>query len=149
MSQDPYRLRQREFVHALWLALFPPCVHLFFVLFIGAEADRSSLMLGASVIAAVTVGGWLHKKGYGPFASALAAAWPAVLAVHRQWFWVVDMHSPGGASQAVARALGWEDPSATEAMAVLMAAFGGAGWLGVSFDAWRARRARMQPIGRR
>lgn len=142
MSQDPYRLRQRNFAHALWLVLLPPCAHIFFVLFIGAEADRSSLMLFSSILAAMSVGAYLHKKGYGPFVSPLAAAWPAVLAVDRQWFWTVDMHSPGGAAQAVARALGWADASATEAMAAFMVACGGAGWLFSRIDVWYEKRKR-------
>lgn len=136
MSANPYRLRQKRFAHLIYLGLLPAGVHAFFTLIFGLEADTSGFMLFTAVMAAGAAGAFLGKLKYGPAVSALAAAWPSVLAAWRHWHWSLGMPSPGGSAQAMVRGLGWPDAPMPEAVACVLIPFGAAGWAFMRFDRW-------------
>lgn len=140
MSGDPYRLRQENFAHVLWLGLLPLGLHFATTVFFGLEAETAFAMLLSAALAAFFSGAYLGKKGYGAPAAALAAAWPAVLASHWRWHWAAGLSSPGSAAQSLVRVFGWTDASMTAAVAVITVAAGGAGWLGKRFDRWYKRK---------
>lgn len=129
MKNDPYRLRQKWFVHVLFLVLLPPFVHACAAVLFGLEAEGSAQMLFSVVLAAVSTGIFLRKARYGWLAAALSGAWPGVLGASRHWYWTLDMPSPGGSAQSLVRLLGWTDVSAAAAVAVLLLPCGAAGWL--------------------
>lgn len=97
-----------------------------------------SVMLGAGFTAAV-----FSKEGRGPVESSLLAAWPAIVATWRQWYWAVGMHSPGKAAQGLVRLFGWPDADPAPAVAVTAAAAAAAGWL-----LMRADQVRKEKTGR-
>ena len=136
MKPNPFAGRQKAFRHLVWLGGMPVCVHAFFVVFFGLEAETAGFMLFATVLAAASCGAFLSKAGYGPLASALAAGWPSDIAIWGHWHWGLGMPSPGGSAQSWARMLGWPEPSMTGALAALLLAAGGAGWLFSRTDRW-------------
>lgn len=136
MSGDPYRLRQKRVAHLLWLGLMPAGVHLFFTVIFGLEAETSGFMLFSAVVSAGSIGAFLFKRRYGPVETALAAAWPAVLASWRHWYWSLGMPSPGGSAQGLVRTFGWPDAPSAAAVAAVLVPFGAAGWLFMRFDRW-------------
>lgn len=136
MSGNPYRLRQKEFAHFLWLGLMPIGAHVFFGVFLGLEAEGSGYMLLLTVCAAGAVGVVLGKLKYGPVESSLAAAWPSVLAAWRHWHWALDMPSPGGSAQGLVRLVGWADAPIPGAVAAVLIFSGAAGWLVMRIDRW-------------
>ncbi len=140
MSETSYRLKQEQFAHFLWLGLMPSALHAGFALFVGEEGETSLAMVFSASMAAAFSGRFLGKRGYGPVVSALVSAWPIVAATHWHGYWAVGLSSPGGACQQIVRRLGWSDASATEAVAVLIPAFGAAGWLANRFERWYKKK---------
>jgi hypothetical protein len=129
VKPNPFAGRQKAFQHLIWLALMPVCVHGFFVIMFGSEADSAAVMLFTSILSAVACGAFLCKQGYGPGVSILAAGWPSDLAMWRNWHWAMGMASPGGSAQSLARRFGWPDPSMAGSLTVILLVAGGAGWL--------------------
>ncbi len=140
MTANPYRRRQQGFTHLLWVGLMPAGVHLGLTVLLGFEAEGSVAMLFMTAMSAWAVGAFLSKKGYGPVVSPLAAAWLPAVAAGRHWYWSLDMPSPGGCAQSFFRLLGWNDAPITPAVAVIMAAFGAAGWGFMRFDRWYEKK---------
>jgi len=136
VKPNPFAGRQKAFEHLVWLVGMPVCVHAFFVLFFGLEAETAGFMLFATVMAAGSTGLFLAKGGYGPFVCALFSGWPSDVALAGHWHWTLGMASPGGSAQSWARMLGWRDPSMTWSLTALLAAAGAAGWLFTRSERW-------------
>jgi len=118
----------------------PFCVHAFVTFFFALEADSSGMMLFCAMFASAAAGAFLSKRGYDPVTSAAAAGWPAVLGAWKRAYWAVDLPSPGGAAQGLARSFGWPDPQVSAAVASVLAASGLAGWLFMRFDRWYEKK---------
>ncbi|MBI2385445.1 MAG: hypothetical protein HYV14_05455 [Elusimicrobia bacterium] len=95
----------------------------------GLEAEGSTHMLFASIMAAGSTGMFLRKLRYGWILAAFSGAWPGVLAAWRHWYWDLGMPSPGGSAQALVQALGWADASVAAAIAVVLLPCGAVGWI--------------------
>ena len=128
----------------LWVVAAPAAVHLFMALVIGLEADSSVVVLLGVVFASGFSGFLLALMGYEPLTTAVGASWLPVLFTWRHWYWGMDMHSPGGASQDLVSALGWKSSHAALAVGAVCSACGVAAWLAAQFAHWSAKRSRRK-----
>lgn len=140
MSENPYRLRQENFAHILWLVLMPAGMHIAATVLMGLEIESSLAMMLLSAAAAGFAGAYVCKRGYPLVAAPFAAAWPVVMAAHWHWHWGLGMASPGASSQQIVRSLGWRDASMTASVGVLMGAAGAAGWGAMRFERWYKKK---------
>jgi hypothetical protein len=118
----------------------PAVVHLLMAFFIGLEADSSGVVLMGVIFGAGFTGLFLASMGYEALTTAVGAAWLPMLFTWRHWYWGMDMHSPGGASQNMVAALGWKSSHAALAVGAVCAACGVVGWVVVRLTRWNEQR---------
>lgn len=123
-----------------WVVVLPAVIHLFMSVLIGMEADSSLVVLFGVLFASGFSGLFLASMGYDAFTTAVGASWLPVLFTWRHWYWGMDMHSPGGASQDLVSALGWRSSHAALAVGAVCATCGVAGWAVARVTRWNSKR---------
>ena len=126
--------------HLVYLGVIPAFVHAFATLTFAFEAELSIVILIAAMIASALVGGFLFRQGYHPVVPVVVSGWPTVLASWQRLHWAMNMPSPGGSAQSIARSFGWNDAPVPAAVAAVLAASGLAGWLFMLFECWYKKK---------